>query len=162
NRALINESRYLADLSEKARERGDAAKAVLLALEGVSDPDTMTQRPLVPEAATQLRKASIVNRELQVLPWQGKAVSIFPRFGTRFLVVISMQNWPLSSEHHWLVVETLTGRPVCTIHANERAATPFLGVDGSFVAYTSGDRELVVVSTHDCTMVRRVELPEHL
>jgi hypothetical protein len=57
--ALVIQSRYLADLSQKALQMGDASKAILLALEALPDQkdEQNAERPLVPDADRALRLA---------------------------------------------------------------------------------------------------------
>jgi hypothetical protein len=55
--ALVIQSRYLADLSQKALQVGNPPSAILLALEALPDQPAKPDRPLVPDAERVLRLA---------------------------------------------------------------------------------------------------------
>jgi hypothetical protein len=68
DRALVAQSRFLADLSHQKTREGDAGTAMLLALEALPDAAPDRRRPFVPEAQAALFAAVHALREAFVLP----------------------------------------------------------------------------------------------
>ena len=66
NTAQRTQSLFLADLSRKQTEEGDATIGILLALEALPRTMTNPDRPYVPEAEAVLYAAVLAQRELAV------------------------------------------------------------------------------------------------
>jgi len=87
NRALINESRYLADRANEQTESGDATTGLLLALEALPRDVNNPDRPYVAEAEVALHHALLSHREVAVLRGHRGAVghAAFSPDGTRII-----------------------------------------------------------------------------
>jgi WD40 repeat protein len=88
NRALRNQSLFIADLARSETSRGDTSAGMLLALEALPRDLRRPDRPLVPEALEALYQAVLARRELAVLRPPGKMSSAaLGRDGQRVLTV---------------------------------------------------------------------------
>ena len=103
--AQTAQSRFLADMARQKREAGDAASAVLLALEALPDNAAGIERPYVLEAEVQLDGASRERRERLVLGHEGLALSAaFSPDGQRIVTASSNKTARL-----W---DAATGKPI--------------------------------------------------
>jgi TIR domain-containing protein len=75
DKALVTQSRFLADLSRQLAERGDQVSAALLGMEALPDPKSTVFRPLVPEAQTAFYQSLSTLRELAVLSAPGTKIA---------------------------------------------------------------------------------------
>lgn len=67
DRALVIQSRFLADMANQQRARGDVATAIALALEALPDAAVARERPYVPEAEASLYESLLDLAEISVL-----------------------------------------------------------------------------------------------
>jgi hypothetical protein len=75
DKALVTQSRFLADLSRQLAERGDQVSAALLGMEALPDPKSTVFRPLVPQAQDALYQSLSTLRELAVLSAPGTKIA---------------------------------------------------------------------------------------
>jgi WD40 repeat protein/tetratricopeptide (TPR) repeat protein len=74
DKALVTQSRFLADLSRQLAGAGDLASALLVAVEGLPDAKSAVARPLVPEAQDALYQSGTTLREVAVLSAPGAKI----------------------------------------------------------------------------------------
>jgi WD40 repeat protein len=90
DRALRNQSLFVAGLARNETSRGDTTAGMLLALEALPRNFARPDRPLVPEAIETLYQTILARRELAVFRPQGELASVaIGRDGQRVLTVSS-------------------------------------------------------------------------
>jgi WD40 repeat protein len=107
NEALVNQSRNLTALSLQQTGRGDAATALLLALEALPSPGE-NNRPYLAEAEGALHSAEEVLLETVVVHHQGRMFS--PHLSPNGDVLITGSSIDDETDHFAYVFDTLTGR----------------------------------------------------
>jgi len=131
----VTQSRFLADRANQSTRDGDAATAMLLALEALPDTQSNKQRPPVPQAEAALLKAyhalreSIVLKEHTAPLWSAS----FTPDGRRLVTV--------SDDHTARVWDAQTGAPLWTLrgHGGPVRFAAF-SRDGRYVVTTSPDK----------------------
>jgi WD40 repeat protein/tetratricopeptide (TPR) repeat protein len=74
DKALVTQSRFLADLSRQLAGAGDQVSALLVAMEGLPDTKSAVARPLVPEAQDAVYQSGATLREIAVLSAPGAKI----------------------------------------------------------------------------------------
>jgi WD40 repeat protein len=162
----VMQSRFLADRADQSTGDGDAATAMLLALEALPDTSGNKQRPLVPQAQAALFKAyhelreSVVLKEHTGMLWSAS----FAPDGRRLVTV--------SEDSTGRVWDAQTGAPLCVLRGH-RGPVRFAAFssDGRYVITTSLDktariwdaetgREVAVLEGHRNNVLRAAFSPD--
>lgn len=130
DRALRNQSLFLADLANQESARGDATLGVLLALEALPANPERPDRPYVPEAEAALYQSLHARRELAVVDGIGViATAMFSPQGDQMLLIGADGRL-----HAWKAVHG--SKPA---FVDQRVKSAFFVADGSrFVAVSEG------------------------
>lgn len=162
----VMQSRFLADRANQAIADGDAATAILLALEALPDTQSNKQRPFVPEAEEVLFKAYHALREVVVLKDHAgplRSASFTPD-GKRLVTV--------SDDGTGRVWEAQTGTPLFELRGH-RGPVRFVefSPDSRYAVTTSPDttarvwdvetgREVAVLQGHSKNVLRAAFSPD--
>jgi WD40 repeat protein len=143
NELQVMQSRFLADRANQGSADGDAATAMLLALEALPDTQSNKQRPPVPEAEAALFKAYHALRESVVLKEHTGPLwsACFAPDGKR-LVTVSDDN----TGHVW---DAQTGAPLFELRGHRGPVR--------YAAFSPDSRYVVTTSTDKTARVWNVE-----
>ena len=134
DRALTEQSRLLADTSERQFARGDYGTAMLLALEALPNPAGGTMRPYIAEAERRLDASFRALREKLVLGHAGSVSNIAFSPDEAWFATASTDETVV---HVW---DTKTGREVALLTGHSEPVTSLgFSPDGKWIVTASED-----------------------
>lgn len=168
DRALVTQSRFLAEAADRLRLDGDGGSAALVALEGLPDSSETHPRPYVTEAERALYQAFTSNREISLFTGHGNTIvdmSISPD-RTRFATASpdgTARIWDLATRREIGKVESHRARVVAASFdpTGERLLTA--GHDGTArISDGHTGADIQALNGHDAWIRRAVWSPDGL
>lgn len=165
DRALRNQSLFLAGLANQETDRGDATLGILLSLEALPRNPDRPDRPHVPEAEDSLHRSIYARRELAVLTPPGLITSaLFSPQGDRMLLITDdglALAWNCSAKSSARVLNP--DGPLVTTALFIRDGSRFVTIANTGLAqlWDAANNSVVAVLGAPDSPVRRISVDPH-